>query len=145
MNDREQRGLALAALYRIDRKDDGRYVVPSQTGNGSTYVVDPDPERPDCTCPDHRERGVKCKHMFAVEFVQTRERNADGTETVTRTLTVKERITYRQDWPNYNKAQTNEKRLFLSILNDLCDGIHEPPRTDPTKGGRQGRSTMSNR
>ena len=59
MDTREQRGLALAALYRIDRNDDGKWVVPSQTGNGERYEVDPSPEHPHCTCPDHRDRGIK--------------------------------------------------------------------------------------
>jgi transposase len=128
MNDREQRGLAIAALYRIEPTPDGKWLVPSQTGNGTTYVVDPHSGH--CDCPDHRDRGVKCKHMFAVEFVQTRERKPDGTETITRTFKVTERVTYKQDWPNYNRAQTQEKRLFLAILADLCQGIdvRRPPR-----------------
>jgi transposase len=137
MNDREQRGLALAALYRIEQQD-GKWLVPSQTGSGTKYTVDPDPEHPDCNCPDHRERGVKCKHMFAVEFVQTRERvvEADGTETltVTQTFKVTERVTYKQAWPAYNAAQTSEKRRFQSILADLCRGVPEPA-PDP-RGGR---------
>lgn len=128
--DREQRGLALAALYRIEQVD-GKWLVPSQTGDGTKYVVDPEARH--CTCPDHRDRAVKCKHMFAVEFVQTRERHPDGTETVTRTFTVQERVTYKQNWPAYNAAQTTEKRMFLSILSDLCDGIQAPPRP-PTPG-----------
>lgn len=121
MSDREQRGLALAALYKIEPTPDGKWVVPSQKGNGTTYTVDP--ERPHCDCPDHRDRGVKCKHMFAVEFVQTRERKPDGTEVVTRSVKLTERVTYKQDWPNYNKAQTQEKRMFLAILADLCRGV----------------------
>ena len=123
MNDREQRGLALAALYKIEQVD-GKWLVPSSKGNGATYTVDP--EREHCDCSDHGERGVKCKHMFAVEFVQRREVKPDGTETVTRSFKVTERVTYKQDWPNYNRAQTGEKRLFLSILADLCRGIEEP-------------------
>lgn len=137
MDTREQRGLALAALYRIDRNDAGMWIVPSQSGNGERYEVDPDPEHPACTCPDHRDRGVKCKHMFAVEFVQTRERvvESDGTETltVTETFKVTQKVTYRQNWPAYNAAQTGEKRKFLSILADLCRGIKEPPR-EPKRG-----------
>src|SRR5258708_7811725 len=39
MSDRGQRGLALAALYRIEPKD-GKWLVPSQTGNGERYEVD---------------------------------------------------------------------------------------------------------
>jgi transposase len=127
MNDREQRGLALAALYRIEQKD-GKYIVPSQKGNGDTYTVDPNASHPCCTCPDFETRGIKCKHMFAVEFVQSRETKPDGTETITRSFKVTERVTYKQDWPNYNKAQTQEKRLFLSILADLCRGIEQPKR-----------------
>lgn len=38
------------------------------TGNGK-YTVCPDSENPHCTCLDHETRGVKCKHIFAVEFV----------------------------------------------------------------------------
>ena len=133
MGDREQRGLALAALYRIDQVD-GKWIVPSQSGDGTKYTVDPHPDYPSCTCPDHRDRAVKCKHMFAVEFVQTRERGPDGTETVTRTFKVTEKVTYKQDWPSYNKAQTEEKGRFQAILSDLCRAIPTPP-ADP-KGGR---------
>jgi transposase len=126
MSDREQRGLALAALYRIDRDGD-KWLVPSQTGDGTKYTVDPAAGQ--CSCPDHRDRGVKCKHMFAVEFVQTRERNEDdGTETVTRTFKVTERVTYRQNWPAYNAAQATEKHRFQAILCDLCRGVPAAPR-----------------
>jgi hypothetical protein len=128
MDTREQRGLALAALYKIDRQDDGTYLVPSQSANGTKYTVNPDPESPSCTCRDFTDKGVKCKHLFAVEFVLTREQHPDGAVTVERTVTVRERVTYKQDWPNYNKAQTNEKRLFQSLLHDLCQGIPQPPR-----------------
>jgi transposase len=131
MSDREQRGLALAALYRIEQCD-GKWIVPSQSGSGTKYTVDPDPEHPHCNCPDHMDRGVKCKHMFAVEFVQTRERvvEADGTETttVTQTFKVTERVTYKQAWPAYNAAQTTEKHRFQTILSDLCRGVQEPQR-----------------
>jgi hypothetical protein len=52
MNDREQRGLALAALYRIEQAD-GKYVVPSQGGNGTTHIVGIEDDRPQCACRDH--------------------------------------------------------------------------------------------
>ena len=45
--------------------------------------------------------------------------------------------TYKQDWPNYNKAQTTEKHRFQVLLADLCRGIVEPTRPhEGTKGGR---------
>lgn len=44
----------------IDSQADGTYEVKGE------YAVDLDAET--CTCPDHRQRGAKCKHMFAVEL-----------------------------------------------------------------------------
>jgi transposase len=131
-DDREQRGLAIAALFNITRDGD-KYLVPSQKGDGRRYTVDPASGH--CTCPDHEEHKIKCKHLFAVEFSISRERGFDGTTTITRTVTVRERVTYRQDWPAYNKAQTQEKRLFCGLLADLCRGLPDPPPNP--KGGRQ--------
>lgn len=37
--------------------------------------------------------------------------------------------TYRQEWHEYNQAQTNEKSRFLELLFSLCDGIEEPVQT----------------
>ena len=38
------------------------------------------------------------------------------------------RPTYPQDWTNYSLAQTNEKRLFLNLLRDLCSTVAQPPQ-----------------
>ncbi len=116
ISDREQRGLAIAALFRIDKKD-GKYVVPSQSGNGERYEVAIDKEYPTCTCRDYQDRAIKCKHMFAVEFALRREYAADGSVTFEKSITIKERVTYKQDWPAYNKAQTNEKRRLTFPTN----------------------------
>jgi transposase len=128
MNDREQRGIIIAAKSRIKQKD-GVWLVPSQSGN-ARYTVCPDATNPHCTCPDHETRGVKCKHIYAVEYVIQREENEDGTTTVTETLTTVEthRKTYPQNWPAYNAAQTHEKSHFQDLLRDLCLGIREPAR-----------------
>lgn len=40
----------------------------------------------------------------------------------------KQRITYSQDWANYNLAQTNEKTRFLELLYELCLKIEDLPR-----------------
>lgn len=34
--------------------------------------------------------------------------------------------TYRQDWPAYNQAQTQEKTLFMELLYGLTSQIHQP-------------------
>jgi hypothetical protein len=64
----------------------------------------PDKDAPHCTCPDHETRGVKCKHIFAVEYAISCERNQDGSTTVTETVTVQRTVkrTYPQNWPAYN-------------------------------------------
>jgi transposase len=42
--------------------------------------------------------------------------------------------TYKQDWPNYNKAQVEEKERFRELLHDLCRWVEPFPRSK--KGGR---------
>ena len=83
-----------------------------------------------------RRRHCRCKHIYAVQYVRQRELSADGVETVTESVTLTQtRKTYPQDWPNYNAAQTNEKRHFQELLADLCKTI-EAPAQDMSKGGR---------
>jgi transposase len=133
MDGREQRGLAIAALCKIDRKN-GVWLVPSQSGNGKYAVIQNGPARK-CSCPDYEDRQLPCKHIYAVEFVTQRELFPDGSETVTRSMTVTEKVTYRQDWPAYNDAQSHEKDRFQILLNDLCSAIAEPERG--SKPGRK--------
>jgi hypothetical protein len=59
--EREQRGLLIAATAKLQKTGDGRWFVPSQshkTGIGGTgyYAVKPDPVKPECTCPDFQFR-----------------------------------------------------------------------------------------
>jgi transposase len=123
---RQQRGIELAATRTI-RKRDGWWWVPSQTGKGM-YRVQIARTFSTCECLDYASRHTTCKHIYAATFVMKREQNADGSETVTKTVMVTEqRTTYpQQNWPAYNAAQTNEKRKFQSLLADLCSGIAEP-------------------
>src|SRR6266849_10623851 len=129
---REQRGLVIAAKAKLQRSDDGvRWFVPSQSGrvgqHGGMYIVKPDPVKPQCTCPDFECRKQRCKHIYAVEIVTKREYTDDGeTQTYTETVTVKQ--TYKHEWSAYNRAQTNEKDRFLSLLAELCKGIEEIPQ-----------------
>lgn len=141
MTDREQRGLAIAALARID-KDGEFYIVPSQTSPRPTkYKVKLAGETSTCTCPDFETRGGKCKHIFAVEYTVRREQSvtveANGTTTITDKVTVTQtRKTYAQDWPAYNAAQVNEKREFHRLLHDLCKTIPEAVTDDKPRRGR---------
>lgn len=134
MDGRQQRGLEIAATANIVRKG-GTWLVPSQSGHGR-YTVCLDSNDPYCSCPDHETRGIKCKHIFAVEYAISRERNRDGSVTVTERMTVQKTVqrTYPQNWTAYNAAQTHEKERFLDLLRDLCGGVSEP--AEPKKNGR---------
>src|SRR6266404_7337087 len=125
--EREQRGLGIAAKAKLQRSDDGyRWFVPSQTeGCNNTYIVKPDPAKPHCTCPDFTARQLRCKHIYAAEIVVRREYTDDvETQTYTETTVVKQ--TYRQEWSAYNAAQVNEKDEFQRLLHELCKGVGEP-------------------
>jgi hypothetical protein len=132
ISEREQRGLAIAALCKLD-KQDGVWLVPSQSANGQ-YQVHHHGDDCRCTCPDFEKRGQKCKHIYAVEYTIEREVHGDGSETLTRSLTITEKITYPQVWPAYNEAQAHEKERFQVLLADLCSMVPEPDRA-----GRRGR------
>ena len=66
---REERGLEIANNHKnhIRRVNNVSYTVLSQSGKGK-YIVSQMEDGWSCECPDHRFRGVKCKHIFAVEF-----------------------------------------------------------------------------
>lgn len=116
MDARQERGLVIATTSKIGKNKLG-WKVPSQSGNG-TYIVNLDHGEPFCTCPDF-EKGHKCKHIYAVEYVVQRETKPDGTTVVTQAM----RVTYSQEWPAYNAAQTHEQEKFVALLRDLCNGV----------------------
>jgi transposase-like protein len=65
---REQRGLEIAQIgNQVKRIDDCAYKVLSQSSNREYEVLNT-PLGWKCSCPDHVYRGVKCKHIFGVEF-----------------------------------------------------------------------------
>jgi transposase len=130
MNAREERGLVIAAVCKLNKTQEG-WLVPSQSKGETIYTVDP--AKQTCTCPDHLEAGHKCKHIYAVEFTVKREFNPDGTVTDTKSVTFTEKVTYKQDWPAYNMAQSIEKDRVQELLFDLCRGLAEPERK-PTRG-----------
>jgi len=126
MSEREQKALQIAAKSKLTRKGD-TWLVPSQAGP-KKYTVDPNPQSPNCSCPDFEARQLRCKHIFAVEYTIEREQTSDGQTIVTESVRVTQK-TYSQDWHNYNLAQTNEKAHFLAFLYELCAGIEEPIQT----------------
>lgn len=131
MNPREQRGLVIAALCKLNKTNEG-WLVPSQSGAERIYRVNVEAQT--CTCPDHQEAGFKCKHLYAVEFTMKREVASDGTVTETKSITFTEKKVYRQDWPAYNLAQATEKRRVRVLLQDLCSKLSERERPQQRPG-----------
>ena len=130
MEPREQRGVLIAAMARLVQQN-GLWLVPSQTSPTKSYLVNL--KEGSCTCPDHTEWGHRCKHVFAAEFVAKRETSPNGVVTETLSMTFTEKKTYKQNWPVYNLAQTQEKHRFQLLLSDLCRTVQNPERT---KAGR---------
>jgi len=84
----------------------------------------------------HETNGGKCKHIFAVQYLQQLDLfDPDVAKSIRSRQAVKrtERKTYQQHWRAYNDAQTHEKDKFLELLHDLCTGVTEPA---PAKTGR---------
>src|SRR6185437_5920288 len=66
--DREQQGYLIAQMKgSVNRINDTSYTVSSQSGNGK-YMISSTALGWKCSCADHLYRGVKCKHIYAVEI-----------------------------------------------------------------------------
>lgn len=121
METRAVRGLEIASQSQRQITYSGTFwTVPSQS-SAKSYAVTIDP--PFCTCPDFKETALKCKHVFAVEYHIAKESGAQLPEVIPQ-----KRKTYRQEWHEYNLAQTNEKAHFQTLLYALCQNIEEPPQ-----------------
>jgi transposase len=127
MNLRETKGQQIAYHQQIV-KSGNLWLVPSQSGKGKYKV---DPQAKTCSCPDYDFRRQPCKHLYAVKITIAQIERTKTTVTengkTTTTETVKvTRQTYKQEWPAYNKAQTQEKAQFQYLLHQLCQGVGEP-------------------
>ena len=125
LSEREIKALQIAATSKLTREGE-TWIVPSQAGHGE-YKVNPDPQAPNCTCPDFEFRNAKCKHVLAVEYTLRREQTSDGRTIITETVKVT-RKTYTQDWKAYNTAQTRQKSEIQALLYELCRNVPEPEK-----------------
>lgn len=144
MDERQQKGLEIAAMSKITKRGNETWIVPSQQQNGNKYAVTVTAEGKQCTCPDFELRQQPCKHVFAVQYVlfreQVTETKPDGTVTTTTTEAAKVRVTYTQpSWAKYNAAQTTEKDHFCRLLHDLVADVPTPEQ----KGAGNRRMSMA--
>lgn len=119
---RQLRGALIAAQSPIKKTKVG-YQVLSQSNSG-TYIVDPDPVDPYCSCPDFELRGEPCKHIHAARLALARE-CGEPEPVVIEAAPAKKKTTTR-DWAVYNKAQENEEEYFGKLLKELCDTVEQP-------------------
>ena len=69
MNFREEKGHMIAQLEgQVSRVTAYYYSVRSQTTSRKNYSIQLTEKGWTCECPDHKYRGVKCKHIWAVEI-----------------------------------------------------------------------------
>jgi transposase len=132
MDAREQKAVEISADLRISFSA-GAWHVHSQT-TSARYTVNPG-LFPSCGCEDFQLRGQACKHVLAVRLLLNRQLQGEPNPGPREIPEPVKRPTYRQDWPNYNLAQTNEKDHFQVLLADLCRPLPEPPAKN-AKGGR---------
>ncbi|MBI5072809.1 transposase [Candidatus Woesearchaeota archaeon] len=121
MEARKQRGYEIAKKTRITQNEKGNWKVPSQSGSGY-YIVESNGFEAKCSCPDYETRHCKCKHLWAVEMIVTKQVDSEGNVTITQTV----KKTYKQDWKNYNLSQQKEKELFMKFLADITSTIQQP-------------------
>ena len=125
---RKERGYAIAQKNKVVQKG-GVWYVQSQTNPRQTYQVVLTLTGATCTCKDYEERQLRCKHYWSVQYTLSKTLNGDGTTTITQV----KKTTYPQMWREYDMASTQQKDLFMKMLNGLCATIQEPL---PAKTGR---------
>lgn len=121
MEPRKLRGAKIAKAEDFQHLSDKLWLVNSQTHGGKWLVNYTDGE-PVCSCPDYEARSAFCKHIFAIEIHEKRLTMPTPDDP----QQPEKRKSYKQDWPNYNAAQTHEKEHFVQLLHGLCQGIVMP-------------------
>jgi transposase len=132
MDAREQRGLIIAATCRLNRTDDGTWLVPSQSQEQAIYHVNLETKA--CTCLDCVDGGFVCKHYYAASIVHKREVLPNGQMIETKSITLTEKRTYKQNWSAYNVAQKTEKRRLQILLHNLCRNLPDRERLPNARG-----------
>jgi transposase len=129
---RRRKAVAISTDARISFVA-GEWRVHSQTRSSVYYTVNPSAVAPGCTCDDFELRGQPCKHVLAVRKLLERQLAGEPNPTPEQIPAPQPRKTYRQQWPEYNAAQTHEGDHVQVLLADLCSAFPEPP---PRSGRR---------
>jgi hypothetical protein len=71
-DERRGRGMVIALNPNIKHVDLGLWQVPSRWVTKPCVTYDVDMNANTCTCLDHKKRKKKCKHIYAVEYLQSK-------------------------------------------------------------------------
>ena len=126
---RKQKGFKIANKMKM-LSQDGIWLVPSRSHPDKNHLVTLGLKKSTCTCEDFTMRALQCKHIYAVQFRITQQLSRNEPR-------FKERPTYQQNWSAYNKAQTQEKNMFMKLLHELCLTLPQD-----VKEKRRGRPTL---
>ena len=116
MDKRQEKGFEIAKQKQVQTVKNG-WLVKSQSNDGFYKVL----EDFICDCPDSELHNSTCKHAYAVRYYLDIERHRPEGITNERI-----RLTYKQAWSAYNKAQTLEGDLFDTLLVDLLKEVMDP-------------------
>lgn len=124
------RAQAIASDPRnIQQVKNGIFKVHSQSSSGA-YRVAINGASGRCSCPDFVDRGTACKHVLAV-----RQFTAGQVAGANPPLGKRIRLQYPQVREAYDLGQTEEIRLFDTLLHDVLADVPEPER-DQHHAGR---------
>ena len=117
---REERGLRIVKNNKnqIRKVNDSSYTVLSQNGNGS-YLASLIEEGWICECPDFRFRGLRCKHIWAVEF-SLKLREQVKKKTVIQQITVSECVYCHSKNIKRNGVRHNKSGDIQRFLCENC-------------------------
>ena len=126
-DERIKEAIKLVASDKLIRE--GEHWLVRSKSKSKNYIVILDHETGFCTCPDFEKRRKPCKHILAAKMVA--KKNGHPRDGIDITIT---KPTYPQDWTNYNKAQINEKALFMRLLSDLLKTVEDDKRDKSMRG-----------
>ena len=121
MDARQQRGMLIAATTPIARVEN-QWMVPSQSLS-PVALRGRDGLRHSRTA---RAPTTNCGASPASTSMPWNSSRMRRPPTAPSPRRATARVTYAQNWPAYNAAQTAEKEEFCRLLHDLCAGVAEP-------------------
>src|SRR6516165_11389043 len=127
---RQQRGLELATTVKIVRKRN-EWIVPSQSGKGRYKVRAISKRKFKCNCPDHETNGGKCKHIFAVQYLQQLDLfDPDVAKSIrSRCFKIYSTLSCRRFMSDIRDAHSKGYLSRVPHFNSICNYLENPELT----------------